>query len=301
MTNLFLSRTRSTTSTLPNARRRTFRMAKRFEDLRRKMPAQRQKRARARTGAMLAEIALSELRRGLGVTQDQLAKSLDVRQAAVSKLEGRDDVLLSTLSAYLAALGGTLEVVARFGDQASGSTRMPQQRRFAWQRRSLERTSDRNCGRLEAEADVMAWSEPFASFAVATSALCLRNSCMRAFARPRPHSGCRERRRHAHAIHGNWRVLDLRGRTRRPRGRAISAGCTRNCAAPVASARLSMVGDTPVHFKAVRSPFRGGKQQRLCGERDPYQLSGSTSRDRWTGYDAGPGEGMFIAGGARRR
>ena len=67
---------------------------------------------------MLAEIALSELRRGLGVTQDQLAKSLDVRQAAVSKLEGRDDVLLSTLSAYVAALGGTLEVVARFGDQA---------------------------------------------------------------------------------------------------------------------------------------------------------------------------------------
>ena len=93
-------------------------MAKRFEDLRRKMPAQRQKRARARTGAMLAEIALSELRRGLGVTQNQLAKSLDVRQAAVSKLEGREDVLLSTLSAYVAALGGTLEIVARFGDQA---------------------------------------------------------------------------------------------------------------------------------------------------------------------------------------
>ena len=67
---------------------------------------------------MLAEIALSELRRSLGVTQDQLAKLLDVRQAAVSKLEGREDVLLSTLSAYVGALGGTLEVVARFGDQA---------------------------------------------------------------------------------------------------------------------------------------------------------------------------------------
>jgi hypothetical protein len=47
-----------------------------------------------------------------------LAKALDVRQAAVSKLEGREDVLLSTLSAYVGALGGTLEVVARFGDQA---------------------------------------------------------------------------------------------------------------------------------------------------------------------------------------
>ena len=93
-------------------------MAKSFEDLRRKMPAPRQKRAQARTGTMLADIALSELRRSLGVTQDELAKVLDVRQAAVSKLEGREDVLLSTLSAYVGALGGTLEVVARFGDRA---------------------------------------------------------------------------------------------------------------------------------------------------------------------------------------
>jgi transcriptional regulator with XRE-family HTH domain len=59
-----------------------------------------------------------ELRRDRGITQDQVAKVLNVRQAAVSKLEGRDDVLLSTLAAYVRALGGTLEVVARFGDRA---------------------------------------------------------------------------------------------------------------------------------------------------------------------------------------
>ena len=93
-------------------------MAKRFDDLRRKMPAPRQHRARERTDAMLAEIALSGLRRSLGVTQEQLAKLLDVRQAAVSKVEGRDDLLLSTMAAYVRALGGTLEVIARFGDQA---------------------------------------------------------------------------------------------------------------------------------------------------------------------------------------
>ena len=93
-------------------------MAKLFEDLRRKMPAPRQERARKRTDAMLAEIALAELRRSRGVTQDQIAKVLDVRQAAVSKLEGRDDLLLSTLVAYVRALGGTLEIVARFGDHA---------------------------------------------------------------------------------------------------------------------------------------------------------------------------------------
>ena len=82
------------------------------------MPPPRQDRARQRTDAMVAEIALSELRRSRGVTQDALARLLHVRQAAVSKLEGRDDLLLSTLTAYVRALGGTLEVVARFGNHA---------------------------------------------------------------------------------------------------------------------------------------------------------------------------------------
>jgi len=91
-------------------------MAKPFAELRRAMPLPRQQRAIKRTGAMLAAIDLADLRRGRGVTQDALAASLNVRQAAVSKLEGRDDLLLSTLAAYVRALGGTLEVVARFGD-----------------------------------------------------------------------------------------------------------------------------------------------------------------------------------------
>ena len=93
-------------------------MAQSFEDLRRKMPQPRQERARKRAHTMLAELALAKLRRRRGVTQDHLARMLNVRQAAVSKLEGRDDLLLSTLAAYVRALGGTLEVVARFGDRA---------------------------------------------------------------------------------------------------------------------------------------------------------------------------------------
>jgi DNA-binding XRE family transcriptional regulator len=93
-------------------------MSKAFEGLRSKMPKQRQERARKRTHAMLVEIALAELRRDRGITQDQVAKVLNVRQAAVSKLEARDDMLLSTLAACVRALGGTLEAVARFGDHA---------------------------------------------------------------------------------------------------------------------------------------------------------------------------------------
>jgi transcriptional regulator with XRE-family HTH domain len=65
---------------------------------------------------MVAELALAELRRNFGVTQERLAELLDIRQAAVSKIERRDDVLLSTLTAYVRALGGELEIMARFGD-----------------------------------------------------------------------------------------------------------------------------------------------------------------------------------------
>lgn len=93
-------------------------MAKSFEELRRKMPPARQSKARVRTDAMVAELALAELRRNFGVTQQQLAGLLDIRQAAISKIERRDDVLLSTLTAYVRALGGELEIMARFGDHA---------------------------------------------------------------------------------------------------------------------------------------------------------------------------------------
>jgi transcriptional regulator with XRE-family HTH domain len=92
-------------------------MTKSFDKLRRKMPRVRQASARARTDAMIVQLALAELRRNFGVTQQQLAELLDIQQAAVSRIERRDDVLLSSLAAYVHALGGELEVAARFGDR----------------------------------------------------------------------------------------------------------------------------------------------------------------------------------------
>ena len=93
-------------------------MARSFDELRRKMPPVRQSKARARTDTMIANLALAELRCNFGVTQEQLAGLLDVRQAAISKIERRNDVLLSTLAAYVRALGGELEIMARFGNRA---------------------------------------------------------------------------------------------------------------------------------------------------------------------------------------
>lgn len=63
------------------------------------------------------DATLAQLRRARGVTQQQLAKTLEMTQPQVSKVEHRADVLLSTLRSYVEALGGELAVVARFPDQ----------------------------------------------------------------------------------------------------------------------------------------------------------------------------------------
>lgn len=50
-------------------------------------------------------IDLSEIRRIAGVTQVQLAAALNTSQGQISRIERQSDMLLSTLSAYLTALG----------------------------------------------------------------------------------------------------------------------------------------------------------------------------------------------------
>lgn len=60
-----------------------------------------------------AKVMLRELRARLGATQQQLAERLGVQQAAVSRLERRDDITLASLHRYVEALGGTLEIHVR--------------------------------------------------------------------------------------------------------------------------------------------------------------------------------------------
>jgi transcriptional regulator with XRE-family HTH domain len=61
-------------------------------------------------------VSLQELRRARAMTQNQLAAALDVSQAQVSRIEKQADLLLSTLASYVDAMGGELELVARFPD-----------------------------------------------------------------------------------------------------------------------------------------------------------------------------------------
>ena len=63
-----------------------------------------------------AGVSLAHLRQVRQLSQEALAERLGARQSSVSKLERRADLHLSTLRAYVEALGGTLEILARFPD-----------------------------------------------------------------------------------------------------------------------------------------------------------------------------------------
>jgi len=95
-------------------------MAKKFADLRHEMSPEAQARVAGRVTATLAEIAhdaaLSELRQARGLSQKELAERLNVQQPSIAKLESRTDMYISTLRNHIRAMGGELEIVARFPD-----------------------------------------------------------------------------------------------------------------------------------------------------------------------------------------
>lgn len=89
-------------------------MARKVEELRKTMSAERLARNEARALALLAAMDLSELRNARRITQEELAERLEVAQSNVSRLERRRDVLVSTLRQVVEALGGELHLVALF-------------------------------------------------------------------------------------------------------------------------------------------------------------------------------------------
>lgn len=91
-------------------------MARKYSELRAKMPAAARARARVRARTLLEQMPLQELRLARGLSQEALAATLKVRQASISKLERRADMYISTLRSHIRAMGGELEIVARFPD-----------------------------------------------------------------------------------------------------------------------------------------------------------------------------------------
>ncbi len=85
-----------------------------FEKLRGKMPKEAQNLAEIGAESILANMNLSELRQARELNQEIVAKMMDTKQANISRIERREDMHISTLREYISAIGGDLEIFARF-------------------------------------------------------------------------------------------------------------------------------------------------------------------------------------------
>lgn len=90
---------------------------RKFRELLDAMPANRREKVSQRVRETIAAMPLEELRKAREMTQAKLAQSLGVNQGEISKIEHRTDLYLSTLSDYVEALGGRLEIRAVFPDR----------------------------------------------------------------------------------------------------------------------------------------------------------------------------------------
>lgn len=61
-------------------------------------------------------VRMAQLRRERGVSQESLAALLEIKQAAISKLEHRQDALVSSVREIVQSLGGELRLIATFPD-----------------------------------------------------------------------------------------------------------------------------------------------------------------------------------------
>jgi transcriptional regulator with XRE-family HTH domain len=85
-----------------------------FKELTKSFSKERTARVTTRVSELKTEMALHELRQARERSQEDLARELKVGQPAVAKLERRADMYVSNLRRYIEALGGSLEITARF-------------------------------------------------------------------------------------------------------------------------------------------------------------------------------------------
>ena len=89
-------------------------MGRNFKELQAKMSPASRARSEQRAQVFLDEMALDELRVAREMTQEHLARILRTSQAAISKIERRADMYVSTLQTMVRGLGGALEIRAVF-------------------------------------------------------------------------------------------------------------------------------------------------------------------------------------------
>ena len=86
----------------------------RWKDLNHKSSPEEREQIKREAIAELDRIGFAALRKAREQTQAEVAKVLGIDQGSVSAIESRSDLLLSTLTKYVRALGGEIEIRAVF-------------------------------------------------------------------------------------------------------------------------------------------------------------------------------------------
>ncbi len=87
-------------------------MARNFKELESRMRPESRARAKTRAKEMMAEMLLAEICEAAGMTQEEVAASLGIKQPTLSRMESQDDMQVGTSQRLVRALGGELEIIA---------------------------------------------------------------------------------------------------------------------------------------------------------------------------------------------
>lgn len=85
-----------------------------FSNLTKDLSPDRRAKIEAQKVELREEMALHSLRKAIGSSQKEVAQSLGVNQPAIAKMERRSDIRIQSLRRMIEAMGGTLEISARF-------------------------------------------------------------------------------------------------------------------------------------------------------------------------------------------
>jgi transcriptional regulator with XRE-family HTH domain len=85
-----------------------------ISELTKDWPAEKLAAVELRKAELREEMVLSELRKALELSQEELARQMGVGQPAVARLERRADMHVSKLRRLIETMGGRLRVVAEF-------------------------------------------------------------------------------------------------------------------------------------------------------------------------------------------
>lgn len=85
-----------------------------FDELENTIPEEIKQKAKIKAQEMQLQLTFSQIREQLGITQEDLAKKLNIKQSSVSKMEKREGISLNKLSQMIKAMDGEIEININF-------------------------------------------------------------------------------------------------------------------------------------------------------------------------------------------